>query len=1398
LNTLVTTLVIHLYGYTVVTRIFLSVLLGWFWLVPGGSVLAQEEQYSFRHINVHHEVTSILKDRGGFIWVGTSSGLHRFDGYTVKTFRHDPRDTASLLNNLVKQLFETPDRHIGVRTIEGLMLYDPETERFGKNLDAFHTRYGTSAELKNIIRDNNGAFWFVEPGKVIKYTPADKKRITFENSTGDPASISADSIADVTTDRNGAAWIVHRNGSIEKIAVVNGQPRVVQRIDALSVVNTGRRYTYRIFADGQGDLWVCVPNYSRGVYYVQPGSGKLSHFTTHTQTPRLNSNLVSGFTEVKDGIIWVATDQGGINVIDKKTFHVTHILHREEDSRTLAESSVKTMYRDNEGIVWAGTFKRGVSYYHEDIVRFDLYKNHLRDKNSLPFGDVNRFAEDDRGNVWIGTNGGGLLYFDRSRKSFTQYKHNPADPASISGDVIVSLCRDAEGILWVGTYNHGLNRFDGKRFTRFTYNAQDTTSIPSQNVWEVFEDSKKRLWIGTLENGVALLNRETGKFQRLKVGGNNAIQSAFIFSIAEDRQGNIWFGTVYGIDVLSSDGKVFTHYTASSDPKSLSSNNIWDIKEDSKGRIWIATIDGLNRFDPATKTFQAYRNLGLQDNSVLTIQEDNAGNIWLGTLNGLCQLTVAGNGDIARIKHYTEADGLQGLQFNENAAYKTKRGELFFGGPSGFNILKPEALQINRKPPAIVFTDFQLYQKPVIIGEEVDGVVALEQSVTTADNIVLPPGRNFFSIDFSALDYFGPEKNRYAYNLEGLNTEWVTLDEGAHRVTFNSLNPGTYTLHVKAMNSAGIWSDREAALRISIEPPFWKTKTAFVVYFVFLLAILFAGRKLVQQREKMKFAIEHERQEALRMRELDLMKIKFFTNVSHEFRTPLSLIISPAEDLMKRSADPGNHRQFELIYRNAKRLLHLVNQLLDFRKLEVHEIKFNPTEGNIIAFIKEVVLMFSDLSERKSITLEFQSSITRLETVFDRDKLERILFNLLSNAFKFTPGGGHIVVRTAVTTEDEKSVLQIDVQDTGIGIPHDKLGKIFERFFQNDLPSGIVNQGSGIGLSITQEFVKMHGGRVEVKSAPTQGSCFTVLLPVVTVPHQQESEVPVQAIEHLPEPAEAESESPVQPVAYKNKTLLLVEDNDDFRFYLKDNLKATYNVHEARNGAEGWTQVLAIHPDLVISDIMMPEMNGIELCRKIKGDERVSHIPVVLLTARSDEGQRIEGFDTGAEEYIAKPFSFEILEARIRNLIHQREKSQKAFRKTLDIKASELQVTSLDTRFIENAVKCVEKNIAAPDFSVEALGDELGISRAYLYKKMVALTGKSPLEFIRTIRLQHAAQLLEKSQLTVSEVAYKVGFNTPKYFTKYFKEEFNMLPSAYAAAHRKSPELPPSYRPDFK
>ncbi|HEY3405572.1 MAG TPA: two-component regulator propeller domain-containing protein, partial [Ohtaekwangia sp.] len=1048
--------------------------------------------YKFTHVDInqglsHNQANCILKDRKGFLWVGTLSGLNRYDGYTVKVFRKDPKDSTSLHNNSVSKLFETPDGKIAVTAAFTMSLYNPQKENFETDLSVFYKQYSIPPGMvNNIVKDRSGNYWFIHASSGLIRYDAKEKSTTSVRHLNDSSTISSDIVTSLVEDDKGNYWMIHASGVLEYVAVDKFTHKVLYRTDYLKKRYPGASVEYHLQMDADGDLWLFAVNANQGAYYFNCTKKTFKHLHSDSPDAKLNVNIVRGIVQDNNGLIWIGTDHGGINVVDKKDFSVRYIFHREEDGKSLAQNSIVTLYKDDQGIIWVATYKKGISYYHENIIRFPLYKHYLSDNTSLPYEDVNRFVEDDQGNLWIGTNGGGLIYYDRRTETFKQYKNNPADPGSLSSDVIVSLCIDHEKKLWIGTYYGGLNSFDGKKFTRYNHDPKNPQSLADVSVWEIFEDSQHRLWIGTLTGGLDLFDRRTQTFSHYW-GDLNSVQARYIATIMEDKQGDIWVGTNYGIDVLKRESGRFIHYgNEKNNPTSLSSNDVIDIREDTKGRIWIGTYGGLNLFDRSSRSFQSFTEAdGLPHNSILTILEDSQGSIWMGTPNGISSMSIVSDsaGRInAKFKNFDEADGLQGKQYNENAAYRTSRGELIFGGANGFNIFKPEQLGMNKNKPEVIFSDFQLFNKSIKPDEEVDGNILLTESITEAPPLILPSGKNVFSLEFAALNFFHPEKNEYKYKLAGFNSDWLYADSKSRRVTFTNLDPGDYEFQVIAANNDGVWNTEGARIKIKVLPPFWKTKMAFILYVMAVITGLLITRKLIQQREQMKFAIQQERQEALRMHELDMMKIKFFTNVSHEFRTPLTLILTPLEKLLKQTQDEGQKGQFELIQRNAKRLLNLVNQLLDFRKMEVQEIRFHPSEGDVIKFIREVVYSFSDLSEKKDIALDFRSSMSSLETIFDQDKLEKILFNLLSNAFKFTPEHGSVSVEVELNDKDSEKWLQIKVIDTGIGISADKQERIFERFFQNELPKSMVNQGSGIGLSITREFVKIHGGSIGVDS----------------------------------------------------------------------------------------------------------------------------------------------------------------------------------------------------------------------------------------------------------------------------------------------------------------------------
>ncbi|HMH23438.1 MAG TPA: two-component regulator propeller domain-containing protein [Puia sp.] len=1408
-----------------------------------GKSWAQYEHYRFSRLDIaqglsHNEINCFVKDEKGFLWIGTMSGLNRYDGYKFKIFKHDLRDTTSISDDYIENIFEGPGHTLWAFTRNGINIYDPRTEKFDRDprhfLDPIHIPNGNLVgNIISIKKDSLGNYWFLSATSgMYRYDPSDKTTTRFFHSDDAPHSLHSNNITSFTLDGTGEWWIVYRDGIMEKMNGVTG--RITERNDVLQKAVPGESLNYQAFADKDKGLWIYGQGSSKGVFYYNPAEGSLRHIDKGPANTDLNNNLVNGIIQDDKGLIWIATDHGGVNLLDKKDFWVHKLVNSGEDDKSISQNSINTMYMDKDGIVWLGTFKKGISYHHADLMKFPLFRRQLPDARNLNYDDVNRFAEDPKGNLWLGTNGGGLLYFNRQTGQFTQYLHDPSDPHSLSNDVIVSLCLDHEQKLWIGTYFGGLDCFDGRSFRHYRHNDSDTGSIADDRIWDILEDSRQQLWIGTFSQGLDLLDRKKNAFIHYKAFAPNSITSNYITGLMEDRKDNLWISTAYGIDVLDRASGLFRHYghDVNNPVTSLSNDNTFSTLEDSRGLIWVATREGLNVLDPVTGLFRIFRKEdGLPDNTVLDLLEDSTHNLWLSTPDGLSNAFVSMDSSSRKLscqfRNYDESDGLQGREFNENAALRTKKGELIFGGAYGFNIFDPQKIRHFDKDQTLTLTDLQVFNRSVNIGEKLNGHTILPQSISEVSGITLRYNENVFSLEFAALDFFDPEKVKYAYMLEGFKNEWLVSNDRTRKAVFTNLDPGDYTFRVRTADNKGTWNPRELSLNIKILPPFWKTPLAWIIYFLLLVGTLLLARRMILQRARARFAIEQERKEAQRLHELDMMKIRFFTNVSHEFRTPLSLILTPMDKIIQDTENPARRNQFQLIHRNARRLLNMVNQLLDFRKLEEQELMLSLAKGDIEKFIRELSFSFVDMAEKKNIGFSFHSSIKDLFTLFDQDKLERIVFNLLSNAFKFTPQGGSIRVELNLLqgSEYKQDLLQLMIKDTGIGIEKDKQEKIFDRFFQNEIPGSMVNQGSGIGLAITREFVRLHQGSIYVESEPGKGSSFTVLLPIERVdPDIVDSQgsatsdaaaaspndpsfffdpvVSPSATSAFPQgygssqvsQGSGSSEDPPSPqspvsphhgpAASKKPAILLVEDNEDFRFYLKDNLREYFTIIEAANGKEGWQRTLGSHPDLIVSDISMPEMNGIELCQKIRSDKRTSFVPVILLTALIGEEQQLKGLETGANDYMTKPFNFGILLSKIRNLLAQQETARKTWQKQVEAHPTKTKLESPDEKFIRQALVVIEKNISNTDFSVEEMSRDLFVSRVGLYKRVLALTGKTPIEFIRSIRLKRAAQLLEKSRFTVAEIAYESGFNNPKYFARYFKAEFGMLPSTYQAQKR--------------
>ncbi len=1361
-------------------------------------LLAQSDQYKFSHLDItnglaDNQVNCVFKDDKGFMWFGTTSGISRYDGYQFRTFKHDAKNPSSLGENHVMSINEGPDNTLWMFTHSGFSVYNSTTERFSNDIEKQLARYKiTTSQIKSIKKDDDGDFWFITNNMgLYVYDPKKGTTAFYSTSSTSKIVLHSNSVMDIAQDRRHNHWIVYNDGAVDDVDL--SANKTVFRYNAIAKANNYKSLLYNMTIDSKSNLWIYSSAGLVGAYCYNTYNSTLLHFCTDAQTTRLNSNVINSVVESDDNKIWIGTDHGGINIVDPLTYKITYVVNKEDDPKSLSGNSVD-LYKDNAGIIWAGTYKQGLDYYHSGIMQFPLYKHFITDKNSLPFEDVDCFIEDASGNLWIGTNGGGLIYFNRKTNTYTRYKHDTADPNSLSNDVVLRFCIDHEHKLWIGTYFGGLDCFDGKKFVHYRHNDKIPGSISDDRVYTVLEDSKNNLWAGTFTGGLNVFDRKTNSFTHPKFG----LSTPYTSIIYEDRQHNIWIGRDQGVDAIDIKTNRVKHYfNRPGDSNSLVANDVNILTQDSRGLMWIGTKDGLSVLDAQKNRFlTAADGFSFPSTNISNILEDNEGQMWVSTNNGLASIRLAKEGSKYKFEtnNFNELDGLQGRGFNLNAAYKMKSGELIFGGAHGFNLFDPWLVSTTRPKQNLVFTDFQLFNKSVTVGDTIKGDVILTKSISETKSITLTHNQNVFAIEFAACDYFNPGKIKYQYTLEGFDKGWITAPSSDRKAIYTNLDGGDYTFKVRTQNANNSGVDGEIVLKIKVLPPFWKTPLAYISYILAAIGLLLYIRhrgimKLRREFESQQTEMEAERklaaerEEARRMHQLDLMKIKFFTNVSHEFRTPLSLILSPIDGLIKSTDKPEQHHHLVMIKRNGKRLLNLVNQLLDFRKMEYNELKLCLREGDIIKFIKEVSSSFTDVAHQKHIQYLFESEVCSFVTCFDHDKIERILFNLLSNAFKFTPSGGHVSVMITLADAEPlvpgQKILQIKVIDTGIGIPQGNLEKIFDRFFQDDMPESLLNQGSGIGLSITKEFVKMHGGTIKLESEVDYGSCFIIDIPIgdendgAFVPKQSDDQVLYPVLKN-------NGTEDIQSSA-KKPTILLIEDNDDLRFYLKDNLKHNFHIIEAVNGKDGWQKALAQHPKLIVSDISMPEMNGIELCKKIKADNRTAQIPIILLTALTTEADQLAGLDSGANDYIVKPFNFEILLSKIHNILRMQQTFKDTFQKQIEVQARDIIVVSEDEKFLKNTFEFIEINITNPNFSVEELARNLNLSRVSLYKKLLTLTGKTPVDCIRTVRLKRAVQLLEKSKLSIANVAYEVGFNNAAYFAKVFREEFGMLPSEYIA-----------------
>lgn len=1370
-------------GYATVLRALSVALLLLGLLGAGRSGLAQPPEVKFTLLASKDGLSSntvydILKDRYGFLWIASDEGLRKYDGYRFSLYRLGAHKTAAFQAVDISTLHEDQAGRLWVGTMgRGLYTYDRAHDAFVAYTGHNAPGQQISRYIKQVSSDALGNLWLVAAGEVRRLNPKTGKSTTvpFAPAARPPRAVVPQCMY---ADSRQRIWLGTESGLYR----FNATAQVLEPF-APSAAGLAGDTINTITQDLNGRLWVGTTN---GLNRLAADERHFDTFKFKYNDPHtLGSNFIFTLAAGPDGTLWVGTE-GGLDVIDVKSGRATRHVHNSRDPYSLNSKSVRSILIDAQGIHWVGTYKGGVSKYDQNLTLFNGRRNNELDPFGLNAPLVTSFAEKPNGDLYVGTDGGGLNVYHVKTGLFSHLDIKSKKRVNLAGLPILSLLLDRRQQLWIGTFDHGLFVLDTKTGSyQQLLQGPGKLQLNSNQIWTLKEDRAGNIWIGTNGGGVNVYDPQTRVITKFVSGPKNLADrplptNNYIRGIEEDLAGNIWIGSSGGgVGVYHPGSREFTTYKAAQTGHNI--DYVTTITKDHLGNMWIGTNgNGLYRFDARTSKFFLYSSREkLPDGFVHKILEDNAGALWVSTNRGISRLDVKQG----QFTNYSRENGLQDKAFLNNSGLKAADGTLFFGGIEGFNYFSPLQLKVNRNVPQVVLTDLRVDNEPVLAGEK----SLLQQHITVAKEIRLNYKQNF-ALAYAALNYTLPQKNTYAYQLVGFDKNWnyVGATTSAY---YTNLDPGEYDFVVKASNNDGIWNTTGTHVKIVIQPPFWKTIYAYALYVGLVGAALLYSRYRGIQKLRQEFEQQQEREEVERVRKLDALKIRFLTNLSHELRTPISLILAPTAKLLAQQKDPQSAGQLQVIRRNAQRLLHLVNQLLDSRKMEESELRLSLSAGELAGFVQEVSASFQDLAEIKKIDLSVQLPPEKLYVRFDYDKVERILVNLLSNAFKFTPEGGRVRVELstyAAAPNASEKIICLRVADTGSGIEASQQELIFERFFQGHELSTVLNQSNGIGLSITKEFVELHGGSIAVESELGKGATFTVLLPLeLAVPPTETGTADVTET-LAPVPDRKKQAKPLKKQKGEELPhLLIVEDDDDFRYYLKDNLKDHYKITDVLNGKDGWYKALSCHPDLIVSDITMPYMDGIALSRKLKSDKRTSHIPIILLTGLTREDEHLKGLESGANDYLSKPFNFDILHVRIKNLLELNRTLKTTYTKQLQVVPSPVEIESSSERFLNNVVLYIEKNLKNTNFSVEELSEHFGMSRGSMYNKILELTGMPPVEFIRSFKLDRAAVLLQESDLTISEVAYQAGFATPHYFTKSFKAKFNILPSDYRKSKKQ-------------
>ena len=1328
-----------------------------------------------------NSVTCILQDHLGYLWLGTQNGLVKYDGYSMQVYVPEKNDSTSISDGYILTIFEDKNNTLWIGTTNGLNKFNRKYETFNcyKN-NPKDQKSINSSSIKCLYEDLAGKFWVGtqeglnlfdrENQAFTKYFFRDSDTITSHN-LGVNAIIEEPGTGNLLLGTDAAGlWTFNSSGKTLSKYIFNRPDRTEEktgRIQSFFKSRDGKIWMASwhtltcldlqnkefkcymdfpisikelhfgsitamgaVIEDRTGLIWSGFNSLDKGIFCLNPGTGVYRQYKLFPEKPeKSNYNNVYSLYEDNSGIIWIGTWLSGLEKWDKRKFKFNLLMSETQNHKKVPSTWLHTLLYDHNGYLW---------FFTEDALnKYDLstgnYYNYFKGNEFIP-SNAYQIILTKRGDMWIAGLLNGLIKFNPANGSYKVCLNNTNDSLNLSGKKVITLFEDHLGFIWIGTQISGLYRYDPER---------NELSLMSKNrVNLIFEDSFGTLWIGTNLNGLKKFNRSSEKFTYC---GLNTIMGIF-----EDKNKNFWVGDYFS---------------------------------------------GLNLFDrDDNQVIASYgQKDGLAHNAIQGIMEDDHNNLWISTELGLSKFSIENR----NFKNYTREDGLPDNRFKFNGCCKDADENMYFITEGGLIYFNPDSIRDDPIPPKVVIRNISLFNRS---GENLN----YEGFISDLKEITVPYNKNDLRFDYVGLHFSASEKNQYKYILENFDGDWVNA--GTQRnATYTNLDPGKYIFRVKAANKDGTWSKTAASITITITPPWWKTIYAYILYTLIIISIIYLTLKLQLRRTRKKHEYEMSRFEAEKLHEVDELKTRFFTNISHEFRTPLTLILGPVQQMIEKVNSSKMKDDLTVVYRNADKLLGLVNQLLDIAKIESGSMKLVTIPLNIIPVVKSLVMQFSSYAERKRIDLELSAAEEEIIVYADQEKIEKIITNILSNAFKFTPEDGQIEVlinRSEITEttmpagrqvgNDINKFVEISIRDTGIGIPKEKIPKIFDRFYQVNGGHKREQEGTGIGLSLTKELIELHKGKITIESMEGKGTTVKISIPL-----GKEHLKPEEICEEKMDKNKYEKEqltieyvdngkdiikNDIDDIRFDTESLplvLIVEDNPDVRRYISGCLEEDYRIQEAADGEDGLEKALHHIPDLIISDVMMPKMDGFELCNKLKTDERTSHIPIILLTAKATGKDKAEGYETGADDYVMKPFDSNLLGVRIKNLIEQRKRVQKHFKTQGLIDLEKIEITSIDKKFLQKVVDIITENISNSTFNVQSLAEKTAMSYQYVHKKIVALTGEPPVELIRKIRLKRALELIEKKFGNISEIALEVGFNNPAYFSKCFKNQFGLSPSEY-------------------